>query len=56
MPNTQQRILSIGTRDPEVARIFLTAHAMFKSMHLGKDFPEGKAWSLGSNTSDILRR
>jgi len=31
VPNTQQRILSIGTRDPEVARIFLTAHAMFKS-------------------------
>ena len=46
VPNTQQRILSMGTHDPEVARIFLTAYAMFKSMHLGKDFPEGKAWSL----------
>ena len=46
VPNTQQQILSRGTHDPEVARIFLTAHAMFKSMHLGKDFPEVKAWSL----------
>lgn len=46
VPNTQQRIMSMGTHDPEVARIFLTAYAMFKSMHLGKDFPEGKAWSL----------
>ncbi len=45
-PNTQQRILSIGTHDPEVARIFLTAYTMFKSMHLGASFPEGKAWSL----------
>jgi len=46
VPNTQQRIMSMGTHDPEVARIFLTAYTMFKSMHLGKDFPEGKAWSL----------
>jgi hypothetical protein len=36
----------MGTHDPEVARIFLTPYAMFKSMYLGKDFPEGKAWSL----------
>lgn len=43
VPNTQQRIMSMGTQNPEVARIFLTADAMFKSMHLGKDFPEIKA-------------
>jgi len=45
VPNTQQRILSIGAHDPEVARIFLTAYTMFKSMHLGTDFPERDAWS-----------
>lgn len=46
VPNTQQRILSMGAHDPEVAGIFLTAHTMFKSMHLGMDFPEREAWSL----------
>jgi len=46
VPNTQQRLLSIGTHDPEVARIFLTAYTMFKSMHLGASFPEREAWSL----------
>jgi hypothetical protein len=46
VPNTQQRILAIGSRDPEVARIFLTAYTMFKSMYLGANFPERKAWSI----------
>lgn len=46
VPNTKQRILSLGAHDPEVARIFLTAHAMFKSVHLGMDFPESTARSL----------
>ena len=45
VPNTHQRILSIGTQDPEVGRIFLTAYTMFKSMHLGTNFPERAAWS-----------
>jgi hypothetical protein len=45
VPNTQQRLLSIGTHDPEVARIFLTAYTMFKSKHLGTGFPEREAWS-----------
>ncbi|MBD2551186.1 hypothetical protein H6G65_16660 [Microcystis elabens FACHB-917] len=45
VPNTQQRLLSIGTHDPEVARIFLTAYTMFKSKHLGTSFPEREAWS-----------
>lgn len=45
VPNTQQRILSIGTHDPEVARIFLTAYTMFKSKHLGTSFPEHEAWA-----------
>jgi len=45
VPNTQQRILSIGTHDPEVGRIFLTAYTMFKSMHLGTSFSERDAWS-----------
>lgn len=44
VPNTQQRILSIGAHDPEVARIFLTAYTMFKSIHLGTGFPEREAW------------
>jgi hypothetical protein len=45
VPNTQQQILSIGTQDPEVGRIFLTAYTMFKSVHLGTNFPERDAWS-----------
>lgn len=45
VPNTQQRLLSIGTHDPEVARIFLTAYTMFKSKHLGTSFPEREAWT-----------
>ena len=45
VPNTQQRLLSIGTHDPEVARIFLTAYTMFKSKRLGTSFPEREAWS-----------
>jgi hypothetical protein len=45
VPNTLQQILSIGTQDPEVGRIFLTAYTMFKSVHLGANFPERDAWS-----------
>lgn len=46
VPNTHQRILAMGAQDPEVGRIFLTAHVFFKSMHLGEQFPEMKALSL----------
>jgi len=52
VPNTNQRILSYGTKDPAVGRILLTAHAMFKADHLGRDFPEQKALSLAF---DFLR-
>lgn len=46
VPNTQQRLLPMGAENPEVARIFLTAHTLFKSVHLGSDFDEKKAVSL----------
>lgn len=46
VPNTHQRLLAMGAQDPEVGRIFLTAHSFFKSMHLGDQFPEKKAVSL----------
>ena len=36
VPNTQQRLLSIGSHDPKAARIFLTTYTMFKSMHRRK--------------------
>ena len=45
IPNTQQRLLSIGSHNSKVARIFLTAYTMFKSKHLGAGFPEREAWS-----------
>jgi hypothetical protein len=56
VPNTQQRLLSIGTHDPAFARIFLTAYTMFKSMHLGASFPEGEAWSARVRISPGHRR
>jgi hypothetical protein len=56
VPDTQQRLLLIGTHDPEVARIFLTAYTMFKSMHLGASFPEGEAWSARVRISPGHRR
>ena len=46
MPNTHQLLLNEGTLNPDVGRVFLTAHAMFKSAHLGHDFPEKKAYAL----------
>lgn len=43
VPNTQQKVLSLGTKDPEVARTYLTAHTLFKSMYLGIQFDEQRA-------------
>ena len=43
VPNTKQRVLSYGAKDPLVGRILLTARAMFKASHLGSEFPEQKA-------------
>jgi hypothetical protein len=43
VPNTYQQRLALGTQDPEVGRIFLTAHAFFKSIHLGESFSEKEA-------------
>jgi hypothetical protein len=52
VPNTQQRLLSMGARNPEVARIFLTAHTLFKATYpdLG-----AKRGALPLDTSRILR-
>lgn len=52
VPNTNQRVLSYGGKDPVVGRILLTAHAMFAASHLGSDFPEQKALRLAL---DLLR-
>lgn len=52
VPNTKQRVLSRGSKDPAVGKILLTAHAMFKSTHLGSDFPEQRGLSLAF---DFLR-
>lgn len=54
VPNTQQKILSLGARDPEVARTYLTAHALFKSMHLGQQFDEKKAVQLAYEFLSII--
>lgn len=43
VPNTQQKILSLGAKNPEVARTYLTAYSLFKSMYLGPQFDENKA-------------
>lgn len=52
VPNTKQRVLSHGAKDPAVGRILLTAHAMFKASYLGDKFPEQKALQLAF---DLLR-
>lgn len=52
VPNTNQRVLSYGGKDPVVGRILLTARAMFAASHLGSDFPEQKALRLAL---DLLR-
>lgn len=54
VPNTQQKILSLGSRDPEVARTYLTAHTLFKSMHLGLQFDEKKAIQLAFEFLSII--
>lgn len=46
IPDTQQRILSMGSDDPVVARTFLTAHALFKKTHLGPDFEEERGVAI----------
>ncbi len=40
IPNTQQKLLGLGADDPTVARIFLTAHTLFRKTVLGPDFDE----------------
>jgi hypothetical protein len=46
VPNTQQRLLPMGSDHPEVARIFLTAHALLSSDRLGTKFDEKRALFL----------
>jgi hypothetical protein len=46
VPNTHQEILSMGAQDPEVARTYLTAHALFKSIHLGDQFDKKRSLEL----------
>ncbi|MBK8523824.1 MAG: hypothetical protein IPL58_06705 [Betaproteobacteria bacterium] len=46
IPNTQQKVLSLGAQDPEVARTYLTAYTLFKSLHLGPRFDEKKSLQL----------
>jgi hypothetical protein len=54
VPNTHQKILSTSAQDPEVARTYLTAHALFKTMHLGDQFDEKKSLELAFDIlSDI---
>ncbi len=52
VPNTNQKVLSYGAKDAAVGRILLTARAMFKASHLGREFPEQKALKLAF---DLLR-
>lgn len=54
VPNTQQKILSLGAKDPEVARTYLTAITLFKSMHLGTQFDESKAIQLAFEFLSII--
>jgi hypothetical protein len=46
LPNTHQKILSMGAQDPAVGRTYLTAYALFKSTHLGDEFEEKRALKL----------
>ena len=54
VPNTQQKILSLGAKDPEVSRTYLTAYSLFKSMHLGPQFDERKAVQLAFDFLAII--
>lgn len=54
VPNTQQKILSLGAKDPEVARTYLTAYTLFKSMYLGPQFDEKKATQLAFKFLSIV--
>lgn len=45
VPNTQQRILGLGSASSEVGRTFLTANALLRAQYLGKKFNETKALS-----------
>jgi hypothetical protein len=38
IPHTQQRVLNVGSSDPVVGRILLTADALFEPKFLGSDF------------------
>jgi len=51
VPNTNQKILSRGAKDPVVGRILLTAHAMFKTSHLRQELPEQDALKLALDIS-----
>src|SRR5712664_623151 len=46
IPNTQQRVLAIGSKSPIVVRTLLTGHTLFKKTMLGKDFDEHSAIGL----------
>lgn len=54
VPNTQQKILSLGAIDPEVARTYLTACTLFKSMYLGPQFDEKRAIQLAFEFLSII--
>jgi hypothetical protein len=46
IPDTQQRVLAIGSTDPIVARTFLTAHTLFDKNFLGSSFDQEKGLKL----------
>lgn len=54
VPNTQQKILALGAKDPEVARTYLTATTLFKSTHLGSQFDERKAIQIAFEFLSII--
>jgi hypothetical protein len=46
IPDTQQRVLAIGSNDPIVARTLLTAHTLFDEKLLGASFEKEKGLRL----------
>jgi hypothetical protein len=52
IPNSQQKELSIGSNNPDVARILLTAEKLFKKTALGASFDEVRGIEL---SFDLLR-
>jgi hypothetical protein len=46
VPDTQQRLISLGAEDAIVARTLLTAHTLFKKSVLGPSFDEEKGLKL----------